>query len=255
MSYHIWTAEELLSSSVTVAGICWRIVEAQHQISTLKIVDTEGEQARLEEILETEKPPYPPEMEGYHFLLRTPFRYKPYMHGSRFRRQNQSDGAFYAAEKPETAMAEIAFHKLLFFLESPNTPIPKNAFELTGFSVKYETRQGLDLTCEPLAKHRKLWTDTETYEHCQSFADIARLAGIEVIQFESVCCPDGGKNLALLSWRAFADKDPVKQESWHLTIKPEEVVVRCESSRKNIIFDRSSLENDHRIVRLKAGND
>jgi len=49
----------------------WRGVEAQHVVSTMKLVDSEAEQVELEQILETSKPPAP----AAHFLIATPFRY------------------------------------------------------------------------------------------------------------------------------------------------------------------------------------
>ena len=41
----------------------------------------------------------------------------PYPIGSRFRRAGRTAGVFYAAESPETAVAEMAFYRLLFFAE------------------------------------------------------------------------------------------------------------------------------------------
>ena len=51
------------------------MVEAQHVVSTLKVVDTLAEQERLEQLLEESKPPVPPECRRLHYLLCTPFRY------------------------------------------------------------------------------------------------------------------------------------------------------------------------------------
>ena len=115
MSYHIWTADALSSNFITLKGNCWRLVEAQNRVSTLKLVDTLDEQERLEELLENKKPPYPYELRSYHYLLFTPFRYEPYAQGSRFRRQGQKEGVFYASEQVETAVAEICYYRLLFF--------------------------------------------------------------------------------------------------------------------------------------------
>jgi hypothetical protein len=46
----------------------WRIVEAQHRVSTLKLVDSLAEQAALEEILEVTKPPLPEECRHLDYL-------------------------------------------------------------------------------------------------------------------------------------------------------------------------------------------
>ena len=106
-----------------MAGRCWRVVEAQHVVSTLKIVDTLAEQAQLERLLEDTKPPVPPDCTHLHYLLSTPFRYGAlYPAGSRFRRAGLTPGVFYASQESETAVAEMAFRRLLFFAESPTTP-------------------------------------------------------------------------------------------------------------------------------------
>src|ERR1019366_4365757 len=99
------------SSATELGGKCWRVVEAQHQISTMKITDTLAEQAVLEDLLEETKPPLSCECAHLDFLLLTPFRYSTRnSYGSRFRRAYAENGVFYAAEHPSTAMAETAFH-------------------------------------------------------------------------------------------------------------------------------------------------
>ena len=102
------------SSSGAYRGRAWRVVEAQHRVSTLKLVDSGREQALLEDILEASKPALPAECRGLHYLLATPFRYAPYPHGSRFRRAGMTPGVFYGAEAVDTALAEMAFYRLLF---------------------------------------------------------------------------------------------------------------------------------------------
>jgi hypothetical protein len=45
------------SEARSLAGTCWRLVEAQHHVSTLKLVDSFDEQERLEDLMEASKPP------------------------------------------------------------------------------------------------------------------------------------------------------------------------------------------------------
>src|SRR5919106_1273755 len=118
-----WTRAALWSNARPRSGVCWRVVEAQHHVSTLKLSDTLDEQKQLEELLEYSKPMVPPECRHLHYLLSTPFRYGAvYPAGSRFRRAGVTEGVFYGSETAETAIAEMTFHRLLFFAESPNTP-------------------------------------------------------------------------------------------------------------------------------------
>src|SRR5215468_9555443 len=108
MSFSTSTPAALSSEARALSGTCWRLVEAQHKISTLKLVDTVEEQQLLEQLVESTKPSLPPECAGLHYLLSTPFRYGAvYPSGSRFRRAGLTEGVFYAAEEPRIAVAEI----------------------------------------------------------------------------------------------------------------------------------------------------
>ena len=92
MSSPIWTPDALRSEAPPLRGQAWRFVEAQHRVSTLKLVDSLAEQATLEDILEEIKPPVPEECRHLDHLLSTPFRYRPYPTGSRFRRAGLTPG-------------------------------------------------------------------------------------------------------------------------------------------------------------------
>src|ERR1700752_3835790 len=150
MSLPTWTRDALPSEARPLKGTCWRLVEAQHRVSTLKLVAMLSGQAMLEEPLKRTKPPVPPECRRLHYLLATPFRYgAPYPKGSRFRRAGFTPGVFYASERVETAIAELCFFRLLFFSESPDTQWPANAGEYTAFAAKYATERSIDLTLPP----------------------------------------------------------------------------------------------------------
>ena len=92
----------------------WRAVEAQHKVSTMRLVDNSlADQAILENILETSKPPVPEKARDKHWLIFTPFRYTPPRPGSRFRAP-QDPGVFYGALEQRTACAEIGYWRGLF---------------------------------------------------------------------------------------------------------------------------------------------
>ena len=112
----IWTPAALSSEARPLSGRCWRVVEAQHVVSTLKLVDTLDEQELLERLLDRSKPAVPPDCRQLHYLLSTPFRYgAPYPGGSRFRAAGMTAGVFYASVQVATAIAEMAFARLRFF--------------------------------------------------------------------------------------------------------------------------------------------
>lgn len=204
------------------------MVEAQHVISTLKVVDTLAEQERLEQLLDETKPPVPPECRQLHYLLSTPFRYgSPYPRGSRFRRAGHTPGVFYAAQTVTTAVAEIAYGRLLFFAESPGTPWPVNAVEHTAFQVRFHTSTGLDLTAPPFDRERATWTDPADYGKCQVLADAARAAGVQAIRYPSAR-DRAGVNIALLTCAAFNVLAPIERQTWRLHFDGGGVRARCE---------------------------
>jgi hypothetical protein len=227
------------------------LVEAQHQVSTLKLVDTLAEQALLEDLVERAKPTVPAECRHLNFLLATPFRYDAeYPAGSRFRRAGRTAGVFYAAEEPATAVAEMAFYRLLFFAESPETPWPDNAAEYTAFSAELATGRLLDLTEPPFAVHEAVWTDPIVYGGCQSFADAARAVDAQAIRYRSVRDPAGKKNLAVLACRAFAKPEPVDRRTWRIRLSASGVQAICEFPQQAIEFDRDAFASDPRIAAL-----
>lgn len=251
MSSPIWTPGALSSEAVSVEGACWRLVEAQHRVSTLKLVDSLEEQALLEDLVEATKPAVPPECRHLHYLLATPFRYgAPYPVGSRFRRAGRSPGVFYAAERPRTAVAEMAFYRLLFFAESPGTPWPANAAEYTAFSAAIRTGRALDLTRPPLDRDAARWTDPVDYAACQAIADKARLAGLEAIRYRSVRDPAGGANLALLTGTVFTRPQPVKRQTWRIRLGPSGAQALCEFPEDRLGFGRDAFAGDPRIAAL-----
>jgi hypothetical protein len=249
-----WTPGALSSERRRLSGTAWRIVEAQHRISTVKLVDTLTEQARLEELLETSKPPMPPECTDLHYLLGTPFRYgAPYPHGSRFRRAGLTPGVFYASKTIGTAVAEAAFHRLLFFVDSPGTAWPDNAGEFTAFSVRYRTAAGLDLAAPPLDRDRAVWTHPTDYGPCQDLAVSARDAGAQVLRYPSARDPTagGGTNLALLTCRAFGSPQPVERQTWRIHLADTGVRAICTFPEMRCEFGRDAFARDPRIAGLR----
>ncbi|EYR80794.1 RES family NAD+ phosphorylase [Shinella sp. 838] len=249
MSSPIWTPAALSSEARPFAGPVWRFVEAQHRVSTLKLVDTLDEQALLEDLLEESKPVLPPECAGLDYLLATPFRYGAvYPHGSRFRRAGRTLGVYYAGLSVETALSEMAFYRLLFFAESPATPLPANAADYTAFSALVETGGALDLTAPPLDRDAAVWTHPTDYAACQSLADGARAAGLAAILYRSVRDPAGGTNMALLTASAFAAPKPVERQTWRIRLSRLGVQALCDHPPRRIGFSREDFRGDPRIV-------
>ena len=252
MSSSTWTPAALSSEARPLSGTCWRLVEAQHRVSTLKLVDTVEEQGVLEDLIQDTKPVLPAECAHLHYLLSTPFRYGAvYPVGSRFRRAGLTEGVFYAAEEPHTAVAEVVFYRLLFYAESPGTPWPQNAAEYTAFSAAYATRKGIDLAAGKLQRDKALWTRLTDYEPCQRLADSSRSANVDVIRYLSVRDPREGFNLALLDCRVFTKAKPVREQTWRIRLSEAGVQAICESPRSGVTFGRAAFAADPRIAKLR----
>ena len=251
MSSSTWTRDELLSNSRASAGVCWRLVEAQHHVSTTKITDTAEEQERLEAILENQKPKIPEECRGLHYLLFTPFRYgAPYPNGSRFRRAGLTEGVFYAAESSHTAATETAFYRLLFFAESNATPWPSNPGEYTAFKTEYATGRSIDLTSPSLNTYEPNWTHLTDYSECQNVGDTCRQEGIDVIKYRSVRDPIPSANVVILRCRSFAKSEPTERETWRIQLSSSGARIICEFPRASFSFDRTTFAADPRIASL-----
>lgn len=237
-----------------MAGACWRAVEAQHRVSTMKIVDTLAEQERLEQLVEESKPPVPADCRGVHYLLSTPFRYgAPYPNGSRFRRAGFTPGVFYSSKTPTTAIVEAAFHRLLFFADSPGMPWPDNAVEFTTFSTRYRTATALDLIAPPFDRDRATWTHATDYAPCQQLADDARSVGAEVIRYPSArdAGSPRGVNIAILTCRAFGSQAPLERQTWRIHFGASGVRAICTFPEKSLELDRDAFAHDPRIVTLQ----
>jgi len=243
----MWTPPALASEARAWSGDLWRLVESQSRVATLKLVDTLSEQAILEAELDGSKPLVPAVCAGLDYLLATPFRYAPYPRGSRFRRARQTDGCFYAAERVETAVAEEAFYRLLFFLDAPAATRPANPQERTAFRVPAGTEHALDLTMPPFDRDATLWEHPTDYGPCQALADAARAADVAAIRYRSVRDPDRGANLALLSPAAFRAARPDGFETWHVFLREATVQAVCEMPRRTLEIPFSTWTADPRV--------
>jgi hypothetical protein len=251
MSSNIWTPGALASSAISLNGRCWRVVEAQSKVSTMKLTDTLEEQESIERLVEETKYPVPADCKHLGYLLFTPFRYKPYPTDSRFRRAGSIEGVFYAAEVVETAVAEAVFHRLLFYSESPNTPWPANPGEYTAFAAEFATASALDLCRPPLVAARASWTHHTDYVACLALADVVRAAALEAIRYESVRDSHSRANLALLTCRVFTQNDVVNRQTWHFHFTNSGVRSIREAPSATIQFDRNAFAVDPRIAAMK----
>ncbi|AKU91508.1 RES family NAD+ phosphorylase [Vulgatibacter incomptus] len=224
----------------------WRVVEAQHVVSTRKLVDSDADQQLLEELIERHKPPVPREegFDGLHFLLFSSFRYPPLRHGSRFGSRFEPS-LWYGSEELRTAFAEVAFYRLRF-LEGTEAKLDPLMVELSSFQVRVRSRLAADLTAGTFLARAAELCSKVSYAASQALGRELREAGAEMIRYASARDERGAANVALFTPRAFAEKRPRTPQTW-LCVATRE---RIELSRKDYFvrevyaFPRSQFEVD-----------
>lgn len=205
-------------------GTLWRMVEAQHIASTMKVVDTEAEQNLLEALLEDSKPAQDASMRTLDYLLATPFRYAPLRGGSRFRAITDP-GVFYGAESVRTASAELGYWRWKFLKDAVDLARLEPVAH-TAFSVEVST-QLVDLRQAPFDADAAKWLHPTDYSATQSLARSAREAKLGGIQYRSVRDPDPAWCMALLTAQAFAQPKPNPlMQTWWLAVHSDGVTWR-----------------------------
>ena len=229
------------------------MVEDQSRISTRKLVDSDAEQLRLEELIETAKPPLPegPEWAHLHYLLFTPFRYPPPPHGSRFRRSTEP-GVWYGSRRLDTALAEVAYWRLRF-LNDVDADLQSELF-LTVFMIRLRSKKAIDLTVPPFSRYTDRISSKTSYAESQALGASLREDGVELCQYISARDPERGANLAVFSPRAFASKSvsDASRETWHCFATKAAIEFRWQSftQTRHLRFRREDFEVDGQLPRM-----
>jgi hypothetical protein len=234
-----WLADELRKLARRISAKPWRVVEAQHRASTMRLVDTLAEQRTLEDLLEAGKPPLPPDAARLHYLLATPFRYPaPPPAGSRFRGIGDA-GVWYGAAAVQTALAEVAYWRLKFLADSPATPdlppVPHTVFRASvGGSA-------IVLGEAAFARQRAQWEDPSSYVATQALARSAREAGIAMIRYRSVRDPEHRACVAVLTPKAFRASAPLEQHTWLIKVTRSRVLAESGFGAQRLAFEAGEL--------------
>jgi hypothetical protein len=214
----------------------WRVVEAQHRISTRKLVDSDAEQQVLEELIDAGKPPLPaePAFRGLHYLLATPFRYPPLRHGSRFGTRWER-GIWYGARAPRSAFAESAYYRLLF-LAGTTAELEPIMLDLSLFSADVRTATGVDLRAAPFAEHQAVISSPISYRDSQQLGGDMRRDGVAAFLYRSARDRRGGTNVGVFTPETFARPLPSPPQTWHCVASHDAVEVT-----KRDVFTRQTL--------------
>lgn len=245
MSSSIWTRCAGASSLRPLQRTPWRAVEAQHQISTRKLVDSLEEQALLEQLIEASKPP-----DGtggrMHVLLFTPFRYPPLRHGSRFGTRHEM-GIWYGSETRRTLGAEVAYYRFVF-LEGTKADLGTLTTTHTMFRVTVRTARGVDLTRPPFDSDRATIASPADYGGTQALGRAMRADRVAAFRYPSARDPEG-VNVGVLAPGAFGTATPRDFEMWSCTATRDrvELVRRDFFARLAFVFERAAFLVDGRL--------
>lgn len=250
MSLNIWTQCGGPSNFCRYQAAIARVVEGQHRVGTRRLCDSDEEQALLENLIDSAKPPAPggSAFSGLHYLLFTPFRYPPLRYGSRFGTR-QERGIFYGAEKLATVFAELAYYRFVF-LDGTAADLGPLHIELSTFRIKVRSAAAIDFCEPPFAEYGAAISSKTSYEAAQALGRAMRADDVEVFRYTSARCPDRGANVGVLSPTAFAARQPHGLKTWLCVADRKSVEV----SRKDYLaaperyrFPRELMEVNGRI--------
>lgn len=240
MSSSIWTLCAGDSELRALRLSPWRVVEAQHQVSTRKLVDSTEEQILLEELIDRVKPP---DITGgrLHYLLFTPFRYPPLSHGSRFGGRHER-GIWYGSLELRSAFAEVSYYRFVF-LDGTRANLGTVTTPLTAFTVGVRTIRGVDLTKAPFDAHRDAISSPASYDQSQHLGDAMRGARVEVFCYQSARDVEKGVNVGVFVPSAFGKAKPRVLETWHCAASREKVDLTKSDyfTRRGFTFPRSQF--------------
>ena len=226
MSFNIWTPHAVSSEAFLWQERVWRIVEAQHVASTMKLVDDVDEQHALEALLESSKPMMRPGTSNLDYLLATPFRYHPKRGGSRFRSEIDP-GVFYGAESIRTAGAELGYWRWRFLRDSVDLdclgPVAHTVF------CSEPSCRVVDLRRSPFDQDAIVWTTSDRYLETQEIARVVRKTDVQAIIYESVRDENPAWCVAILNPVVFKGIKPkIDERAWFLSVSHTGAMLRCQ---------------------------
>lgn len=237
----IWAEVDGSAQIIPYSGAAYRVVESQEQAATMQLVDTLLEQELLESLLDAAKPPVAQDAERLPYLLKTPFRYPPLRHGSRFGRRTER-GIFYASLGLRTALTETAYYRLVFLAgmaEPPKQPIQS---PMSSFRTRIKTEHAVRLDRPPFDEYRERISCRTRYQDSQTLGTEMRAAGVQAAVYYAARDNRAGcRNIAIFAPDALTGK-LYDNRSWHCSATPSRVIFVAEHHGEGHEFLRTAFE-------------
>jgi hypothetical protein len=236
----IWNECQGQYTLQVVNGELFRVVESQESIATNNLVDDLAEQAILESLIETTKPPVPENGLHLHYLLFTPFRYPPLPYGSRFGSRHEP-GIFYCARNLITALAEAAYYRFVFWLGmSVAPPSAKLTTQHNAFTALFYTTKGLKLQLAPFSDYTDQLSSRSSYSDTQPLGSAMRNNDIEAFEYISARDKNKGINIGLFYPNVLKSKKPTSVISLICTTQAD-VVQFMDDENRIYAFERDQF--------------
>jgi hypothetical protein len=224
------------------------VVEAQFRNSTRKLVDSDAEQEVLEQLIDARaKAPVPAGFEDLHYLLYTPFRHPPLRNGSRFGKR-QERGILYGARKLPTALAEVAYYRVVF-LDGTRADLGEVTTEHTAFRFGLQAERGIDLSEPPFRALEAEISSKTDYAASQQLGAEMRAAGAQACLYVSARAESRALNVAVFE-NVFRPRRPIDEEGWICTATRTRVEFRSRAllgADQRLAFARAQFEVDGRL--------
>ena len=192
---------------VAYHGWVKRLVETQEVAATTYLVDDLDEQYLLEQMLDAVKPRYRQGTEHMHYLLKTPFRYPPLKHGSRFGTR-LLPGFFYASEDEYATLAEVAYYRFVFLAHMQVAYDKPIRSQHMMFSIEVKTSACTDLCLVDFASMQSQLRSPNDYQLSQAVGHfIHAQADADLIRYYSARTRDG-VNVAIINPQSIASNIP-----------------------------------------------
>ena len=204
-------------------------------------MDSDREHQVLEDLLERRKPAHIPNGVDLHYLLKTPFRYPPLRHGSRFGTRQEA-GIWYGSESLRGCFAEVAYYRFVF-LEHSAADLSPLSVELSLFRASVASNRGVDLVAVPFEDELDRIASPTDYRATQELGADLRAAGLEAFRYPSARLA-GAVNVGLFTPKAFQRRAPYGFQSWYCVADEQavEITRRSYFERRCERFERGEFE-------------
>jgi hypothetical protein len=208
------------------SGRAERMVDSQLFVQLRKITASADEADRLDQLIDSVKPPVPPACAGLDPLIASAFRHPPLHHGSRFGTVREPS-LWYGALDRTALWAEAAYYAFLFIAESGAVVIDHGLLlPRTSYAVTPSSPAHISLDSDRGSYDQARLMDPADFAWTQRLGTALRAAGTTSWSTRSARDPAGGRNLVVADPTVFAQQAPSDIVNHQLYLTPRSCEIR-----------------------------